>query len=115
MLELRRWLLAAGLSLTVAVLGCGSNGTEAPDDAGTDGMNPDQGEPDAPIPPNIGVWCDPRDNASTTDLTNPTCVGDAKCFADPDNQLWGSGDENGMCVGCAACPRPVTYAGGFRR
>ena len=101
MFELRRWFLAAGLTVTVTAMGCGSDASEggegeAEAEAEAEG-EPDGGvEPDMGIdvPPNIGEWCDPRD--SDSDGNNAACLGDAQCLE------MDTPPENGMCVvfGC---------------
>lgn len=84
MLDLRRCLLAAGLSTTLMAMGCGSSDGDPadPEDGGsaaepTPDMSPDTEPP--PLSANIGVPCDPADGNGEDEL-NPACEGDARCF-----------------------------------
>jgi hypothetical protein len=74
-------------------LACDGTAGAPPDvaaDTPVDGPRDDVGPADSPIPPNIGVWCDPSESDSGG--ANPACVGGAGClvFDDP--------PQNGMCV-----------------
>lgn len=105
MLDLRRCLLAAGLSVTLAAMGCGSDSNPVEEDDGGPGeptpdMHVTGAEPAGPSA-NIGVHCNVADGEGENEL-NPACEDDARCL--------NLNDVDGICV-VFACRQDNTATG----